>query len=313
MYRNLNTMTLGISGRQSELIELALTYSFRGLDLDIASMMKRVRTSGAEQARRFMASADIRGSDFAIPIDWASEETTFRSGLVELKEMAAVAASLNASAALVNVKPASDDIPYHEHFEMHRTRLGMLADILAEHNIKLGLAFLAAPGHWKGKDYPFIHEAEALLTLLKTIARPNVGLALDTWNWYVGGGSLAELTEVPGDQIVSVRLADIQPDADLSKIKDEERYMPGNGGLVHCGAILKHLAESNYCGPVTLYPHSSRFAGMTRDAIVQQAKATLDDLWIAAGLAPGKTTLPANTELGPADTAPADVVPADSE
>ena len=40
MYKNLNSWTLGISGRQSELIELALTYGFRGLDIDIHDMIK---------------------------------------------------------------------------------------------------------------------------------------------------------------------------------------------------------------------------------------------------------------------------------
>jgi hypothetical protein len=37
MYKNLNTAALGITGRQSELIELALTYGFRGLDLDMVT------------------------------------------------------------------------------------------------------------------------------------------------------------------------------------------------------------------------------------------------------------------------------------
>ena len=35
MYKNLNVEGLGISGRQGELIELTLTYGFRGFDFDL--------------------------------------------------------------------------------------------------------------------------------------------------------------------------------------------------------------------------------------------------------------------------------------
>ena len=59
MYRNLDAVALGISGRQSELIELALTYGFSGLDVDIASFLKRARNNGVEQACRFMNSAGL--------------------------------------------------------------------------------------------------------------------------------------------------------------------------------------------------------------------------------------------------------------
>ena len=171
---------------------------------------------------------------------------------------------------------------------MHRSRLGAVANILAEHNVKLGLSFCAVPDHWKGRDYPFIHEPDALLTLIKTIGNANVGLTLDTWNWFVGGGSLSELRELTVEQVVSVRLADMLPEEDLSKITDEERHLPSDEGVIDGAAILRHLADVGYDGPVTLAPHSSRFMGMTRDAIVQQARATFDDLWNAAGVTPKK-------------------------
>ncbi len=312
MYRNLDAAALGISGRQSELIELALTYGFRGLDVDLAALVKRARTSGVEQAVRFMVSANVQVGEFPLPIDFTGEESAFRSALLQLKEFAAIAGSLHASCCVATVNPASDARPYHENFEMHRTRLGAVANVLAEQNIKLGLTVLAAPCHWMGHDYPFIHEAEALLTLIKTIGNPSVGLVLDTWNWLVGGGSLADLLQLSGEQIASVRLADIRPEADLAKIADQERYLPGDGGLIDCGAVVRHLVEVDYAGPVTLYPHPSRFTGMTRDVIVRQAKATFQELWVAAGLAPGKKPEPTAAETVSADSRPTAAERADS-
>ena len=67
MYRNLNPAALGVTGRQSELIELALTYGFKGLDLDIRSVVKRARTSGADQASQRAAWRGSSASSSAAP------------------------------------------------------------------------------------------------------------------------------------------------------------------------------------------------------------------------------------------------------
>ena len=61
-------------------------------------------------------------------------------------------------------------------------------------------------------------------------------------------------------------------------IAEDERYLPGQGGLVDCRAIMQHLKAEGYEGPVSLVPAPARFAGMTRDAIVQQTKAMFEDL-----------------------------------
>ena len=42
MYRSLNVETLGVTGRQSELIELVLSYRFKGLDIDIEAFARQL-------------------------------------------------------------------------------------------------------------------------------------------------------------------------------------------------------------------------------------------------------------------------------
>jgi hypothetical protein len=163
MYKNLNTAALGITGRQSELIELALTYGFRGLDLDMPDVMKRARTRGLDSARRYVASASVRVGEFLLSIDWQAAEIPYRSGLVELQEIAETAAALGATVCTATIKPYSDDIPYHENFELHRRRFGEIGALLAPHNIKLGLAFQAAGRsccalHSSGGDAADVHQ-----------------------------------------------------------------------------------------------------------------------------------------------------------
>ena len=93
-----------------------------------------------------------------------------------------------------------------------------------------------------------------------------------------------QLRDLTAEHIVCVKLADIPVDADLTKVSDDQRVLPGQSGMVDCAAIVRHLAETGYDGPVTVMPSPGRFTGMTRDAIVQLASNSLDEVWKAAGL-----------------------------
>ena len=74
MFKNLNANVLGISGRQSELIELALTYGFRGMDVDMSELLKRSESRGIDWAARFIRSAHnssrFSAGGFDLPICW---------------------------------------------------------------------------------------------------------------------------------------------------------------------------------------------------------------------------------------------------
>jgi sugar phosphate isomerase/epimerase len=182
------------------------------------------------------------------------------------------------------IQPASDTLPYHENFELHRLHLRKAADVLGKHGVRLGLDFLPAPKARQGKAHEFVHDFEGIVTLAKTVGAGNVGIVLDTWNWYVGGGGLDQLRDLDAQQIVLVRIADIPADADMAHISEKERILPSAEGLIDCEAIMRLLAEKRYRGPVTPLPHTSVFSGRTREVIVQKAAESLEQLWLAAGL-----------------------------
>ena len=51
MYKNLNAQALGISELDSELIELALSYGFKGLSLNLVDFAAQVASQGMARAR----------------------------------------------------------------------------------------------------------------------------------------------------------------------------------------------------------------------------------------------------------------------
>lgn len=296
MYKNLSALGLGISGRQSEMIELALTYGFKGLDVDMERLVKQAQRNSLEHAGRFIDSAGKFAEGFAIGgwdvgIDWDANDADYATQLAALGEAIDVAAKVGAKRCFTTVQPASDALAYHENFERLRTRLTQVAGMLAPHEIQLGLNYRPAPVAREGKEFEFIHDFEGLTTLCSTVGAANVGIVLDTWTWFVGGGGMDQLESLSIDQIVAVRIADVPADADMATIKENQRILPSEEGLIDCDAVLKLLVDKAYEGPVTPFPRAAAFSGQTRESIVQKAADCLEEMWITVGLSKPKAAL----------------------
>lgn len=278
MYKNLNPVALGVSGRQSELIELALTYGFGSIDVDIERYLKKAESKGPEQAGRFIVSAKIKMGGFELPIKWRGAEEDYKQELQKLDTSAQFLAANGADIALATIQPASDEYPYHENFELHRQRLAEIAEVLAKHEMRLGVGFLALPVHREDKPYQFICDAEAMITLIKSVSASNVGLNLDTWNWHFGGGTVDQIRELEANRVVSVSIADAPGDVDVSAITEDQRQLPSEDGAVNNEELLRVLGENGFDGPMTLLAAADCFKGLTREAIVQKCGNILDEL-----------------------------------
>lgn len=302
MFKNLSPGALGVSGWQSELIELALTYGFKGVDIDISELLKANASQGQEYACRFLHSAKTKVETFEVgtfdlPTRWKGSEADYKTDLASLDEVAELAAAAGAKRCVTHVMAASDDSPFQENFEMHRTRLSEIGDVLGKHGLRLGVGFHAAASYRADKQFQFIFEAEPMLTLIKTVGHDHVGLLLDTWDWQVGSGGTDQLEELSANQIVAVRLAEIPADADVATIEEKQRLLVGESESSNTPAVLRLLAGKDYPGPVSVFSHPSQFGRMTRESIVQKVSHALDEQWAAAGLdRSGKVAEPVEAE-----------------
>jgi sugar phosphate isomerase/epimerase len=278
MYKNLNAKSLGITARQNELIELALTYKFEGFDIDIVPLAQQAVERGQDHATRFISSANIQIGSFELPVDLAAPAEDFEKELAGLSSVIDVAAAIGAKTSLLNIRPYCQGRQYHENFELHRERISQVAGILEPHDIRLGLGFLAPKHHREGYGAQFIATPDALLTLIKTIVADNIGLCLDVWAWHVGGGSIDQLRGFPISKVMMVRLADVPLDADLDSITEEDRLLPGSTGVVPIADWISWLREQNYEGPVAPYCHPAQFAGAKRTQSVEQVAEAISRL-----------------------------------
>ena len=278
MYQNLNAEGLGISGRQSELIELALTYGFHGIDIDMDAFVRQFHEHGIEHAGRFLTAANVKIGCFDLPVRWHEDDETYQQDLAQLDSYAEAVRALDARNCHTDVMTASDEKPYHENFEFHRQRLAEIAEKLQKHDIRLGIGFMAPAYYRDGKSQSFTSTPDALVTLLKTTVAENLGVTLDIWHWSLGGGTMSQVRELTVDQIVSVRISDVPAGVTAASITEEHRLMPGETGVAPCRELLEFLKEIDYSGPVTQYARSQSEGKATRDQTVDVASKSIKAL-----------------------------------
>jgi sugar phosphate isomerase/epimerase len=183
------------------------------------------------------------------------------------------------------VAPATDRRPFHENFEFHRKRLSEVSRILEPLGIRLGVGFDGSAAARQDKSFQFIADLDSLLMLLGMAGSRNLGVALDVWQVHITSG-LDKLQKLSTGQVITLDVSDAPSNVATGALRDEDRLLPGETGVIDVPAILTFLAEKNYDGPVTPKAHSKRFAGLRRDAIVKLAGQQLDQVWKAARLGP---------------------------
>jgi sugar phosphate isomerase/epimerase len=321
MFKNLSPSAIGITGHQSEMIELALTFGFEGIELDMAEVTGRAKLHGMPYARRLVDSAKILVGDFPLPVNWETEDEDFQQQVADLPEIAANAAEMGCTRCLAMLPAGGDKLPYHENFEFHKERFSAICKALEPSGIHLGLGFHAAEYLRKDKEFQFIHDMDALTLLINMVGAPNLGILLDVWDLVVGGGSIESISSMSADQIVAVQVAELPEDVAPADLDKDSRLLPGaENGRIDITAVLSSLKEIGYEGPVTVAPSRDLFRTRRRDLIARQTGEALDKVWREAGLPSNLRLLqpiamPAEVEVVPAkvEEAPAAVEAAPAE
>ncbi len=284
MYKNFSPSALGITGRQSELIELALTYGFRGMDIDMSEMRRRAARSTPTEAFKYLKATDLSIGGFRLDVDLDGEDAAFAEQLATLNGIADLASQWKVKHGLIQLPAATDRMPYHEYFDFVKGRLAKIAEVLAARKLRLGIGFRAGKELEKDKQYPFVRNAEGLIALVKSVAGDNVGYIVDSWDWLVSGSTIEQLNEIPGKKIVTVRLGSIIEGVAVADATTVDRVLPEVVGPLNHVAFVKKLKSQGYDGPIGPSASSSQYKGETREFIVSTGQELIDDILTQAGI-----------------------------
>ena len=92
MVRNLSTDGLGFWAPQNEQIELALSYGFASIDMEVVDFSEQVESRGMEKARRLIDSANIKLGAFPLPVKLDASDEDFQQQVSQLGSRAGLAA-----------------------------------------------------------------------------------------------------------------------------------------------------------------------------------------------------------------------------
>jgi len=283
MFRNLSTVGLPLSGRPSELIELALSFGFDAMDIDLLDFQQQAEAFSVAHARRLMVSARLKSGTFHLPVQIASDEATFREEIALLPQRLELARATEAWRAVATVAPASDEHSFKDFFELYRKRLHEIGELLAPHDITLGLNIRPEVEAREGKAHEFVHTFEALVGLVM-VAHERIGAVVDAWALHLTGEPLELIAKLPKGRLVEVRLSDAPRDVPAAEMTHVHRLMPGETGVINMGAVLTQAKAAGFDGPVTPWADRSTLVGRGREKIVKLAGDRLEMAWKEAGL-----------------------------
>lgn len=276
MFACLVCRSLALEATQLEAIVLAQRCGFTAVEAR-ADELAALREDALNRLLDEMAAHGLRFGLSGLPIDMRREETRFADGLRLLPGFARVLQRCGVTRLGCSIVPAHDELSYADNFRQHVVRCRAIAEVLVGHGISFGLEYCATPALRRGRRHEFIHSLAQTRELIAAIAAPNLGLVLDSWHWWIGGSSRAELATLRRKEIVSVDVNDaprgVAPDA----LGDRQRELPGATGVIDLRTFLGTLKKIGYDGPLRAEPFE--FPGHSADAetVCRRAHAALQE------------------------------------
>jgi sugar phosphate isomerase/epimerase len=283
VFRNLSTIGLPLSGRPSELIELALSFGFDGMDIDILDFCQQAEIYGVDHARRLMVSARLKASSVHLPITLGGDDATFATEVEQLPKLFEMAQATECTRATATIVPGSNEHSFKDLFELHRSRLDQIGNMASKHDVTIGLAIIPEAEHRADLSNQFIYNYEGLFGLISS-SHESVGAVIDTWSLHIGGESTSIISQLPAKRIVELRVSDAPPDVASTELVADQRLMPGETGVINCVELLQAAEKAGFEGPVTPWATRATLKGIGRERIVRLAGDRLETFWKDAGL-----------------------------
>ena len=134
-----------------------------------------------------------------------------------------------------------DDLTYRRNWVLHVSRLSLVAEVLADAGLRLGLEYVGPKTFWSTERFPFIHSLSEVRELIADTGAPNVGVILDSFHWYTAGETAADLVGLRDAEIVSVDINDAPDDRDRDEQLDLDRRLPATTGVIDLAGFMTGL------------------------------------------------------------------------
>src|SRR5664279_1708352 len=275
MFSCLNPSHVGITVSFREGLALAERHGFGGYDAQLATLHDEVSAHGAPAVRDLYCQHGLRMGAWNLPfMPYRVTEAEWRDWLGKLPPLLASAHALGAVRAGMWIFPGSDERSYDDNFTFHVARFRPVAQLLAEHGIRLGLEFIGPETTLRSFKHPFVRSVASILQLARAIG-PNCGLLIDAWHWHCAGGTREDLRGLTRELLVHVHVDDAPAGVPRAELIDNRRKLPCTTGVIDIDGFMQALANAGYDGPVTAEPFDSELSALpAEEAAARTAKTT---------------------------------------
>jgi sugar phosphate isomerase/epimerase len=287
MYKALGPGAIGIQGMPlPEAVRLARDSGFAGLVFDIREAAGLAANHGVDHVRSLFVDADVRPASWSVP-GASPREPIAPVDLEALPGYVDLAQALDCPRATTFLPPGSNAHPYQENFAWAVERLRPFAAALAEGGCWLGLEFCGPKTYRREFRYEFIYTIAGVLELGAAIGTGNIGVLLDAFHLYTGGGTNDDIDLLSVDQIVMVHVNDAVAGVDRDEQQDLVRMPPVTTGVIDIAGFMAKLSRAGYTGPVMSEPFHKPLSDLAKTDPVAAARETsrsLDELFRLTGI-----------------------------
>jgi len=274
LYTILSLGRIGFHASFPESVELAAKYGFEGLDPD-AEYFASLSNDALNRLLEDLRARKLKFGAAGLPVEFRKGEKTFNDGLQKLPAAAAVLQKAGIRRVSTWIMPCSNDLTYLQNFRQHAYRLRQCAEILADHDQKLGLEYVAPRTLWRSQRHPFVHTMSEMKELIVAIGTDNLGIQLDSWHWFNAEENAKDLLTLRGSDVLTVDLNDAPRGLTLDEYQDGSRELPAATGVIPIKQFLDALAQIGYDGPVQAEPFNAALRAMPIDQACAAASAAV--------------------------------------
>ncbi|OEK00990.1 hypothetical protein BFP97_05460 [Roseivirga sp. 4D4] len=265
----LNPGSIGVQLSQQALLDSAIAYGFEAI-VPLTDQLATMRDRGLDTFLEKMKENNITWGTANLPVQFRESAPDFRSDFSRLNEAAYALELSGAKRMSTWIMPTHDKLTYRQNFDRHTRRLKEVAQLLANHDIMLGLEYVGPKTLMSRDKFSFIRTMTELQELIDAINEPNVGFQLDAFHWYCAGESDQDILGLDPKSIVTVDLNDAKAGRTAAEQLDWERELPSATGVIDIEKFLIALLEIGYDGPVRAEPFNQELNSLDNEAALQK-------------------------------------------
>lgn len=258
-----------------EFVARAKRHGYQAVEFSAEEVARIIQEQGVHAARALFEEADIEPICFGLPVEWRKDHDTLKAGLRELPRLARAAQAVGCTRTATWLPPSIDEFPAAYSVRMAE-RFREIARVLADFDIRLGLEWVG-PATARTKTYEWIHTLHQLLDFEAEIGAPNLGLLVDSFHWFCMRGTVEDLEQLTGGQIVHVHINDAPHKPPEEQI-DSERLLPGEG-VIDLVGFLRALKKVGYDGGIAIEVFNEELQQLDPDTAAARAKQAYDRVW----------------------------------